>query len=298
MAKPYESLTRELERAGNGSVGASRAKRVVDIAPARPWPGIDFTELWAYRGLLGLFFWRDIKSRYTQTVLGAGWAIVQPVLSMVIFSVIFGRFARIPSDGVPYPIFSLAALVPWSYFSSVINGSSGSLVSNRSLLIKVYFPRLLIPAAPVAAALVDFAIAFSLLLVIMVSFGRLPRVEALVAVPLLLIIASTTALGTGLWLAALNVRYRDVRVLTPFLLQIWMYSSPIVYPLSLVPKQYHAIYALNPMCGVISGFRAALLGTPAPPWWQLALSVVAAMTVLAAGALYFRHTERLFADVA
>jgi lipopolysaccharide transport system permease protein len=270
---------------------------VVRIAPAERWPSIDFGELWAYRGLLLLLVWRDVKSRYSQTVLGAGWAVLQPVLTMVVFTFIFGRFARIPSDGVPYPVFSLAALVPWSYFASALTGSSNSLILHRNLLVKVYFPRLVIPAAPVLAALVDFAIAFGVLLLVMLAFGILPGIETLVILPLLLLVVLMTALGTGCWLAALNVQYRDVRHVSPFLLQIWMYASPIVYPMSLVPEAYRTIYALNPMAGVISAFRAMLLGTPGPSPGQLSVSLIGGFVILVAGAIYFRHTERVFADV-
>jgi lipopolysaccharide transport system permease protein len=272
--------------------------RTVLIEPARGWPSIDFRELRSYRGLLFHLVWRDIKSRYSQTVLGAGWAVIQPVLSMVVFSIIFGRFARVPSDGVPYPVFSLAALVPWAYFSSALTGSSNSLVISRSLLTKVYFPRLMIPASPVLAALVDFGIAFLVLLLVLGWYGILPQLQALWMLPPLLAIVSLTAMGAGSWLAALNVQYRDVRHLSPFLVQIWMYASPIVYSISLVPEGYRTIYALNPLVGGIGGFRAALLGTTPPTWTQLGLSVLGATIVFVAGTLYFRRTERVFADVA
>ena len=272
--------------------------RVVLIEPPRGWPRIDFGELRSYRGLLLHLVWRDVKSRYSQTVLGAGWAVLQPVLSMIVFSIIFGRFAGVPSDGVPYPVFSLTALVPWAYFSSALSGSSNSLVVSRSLLTKVYFPRLLIPASPVFAALVDFAIAFGVLLLVMAGYGLLPRLEALWMLPLLLAIVSMTALGAGSALAALNVQYRDVRHVSPFLVQTWMFASPIVYSISLVPDAYQSIYALNPLAGAITGFRAALLGTAPPTWTQLGLSTAGALAILVAGTLYFRRTERVFADVA
>lgn len=300
MAPPYQWSSRQIDVTDVTSerlAGQHEARRVVRIAPAERWPSIDFGELWTYRGLLLLLVWRDVKSRYSQTVLGAGWAVLQPVLTMVVFTFIFGRFARIPSDGVPYPVFSLAALVPWSYFASALTGSSNSLILHRNLLIKVYFPRLVIPAAPVLAALVDFAIAFGVLLLVMLAFGILPGIETLVMLPLLLLVVLMTALGTGCWLAALNVQYRDVRHVSPFLLQIWMYASPIVYPMSLVPEAYRTIYALNPMAGVISAFRAMLLGTPGPSPGQLSVSLIGGFVILVAGAIYFRHTERVFADV-
>jgi lipopolysaccharide transport system permease protein len=272
--------------------------RVVLIEPLRGWPRIDFGELRAYRGLLLHLVWRDIKSRYSQTVLGAGWAVLQPVLSMIVFSIIFGRFARVPSDGIPYPVFSLAALVPWAYFSHALTGSSNSLIVSRSLLTKIYFPRLLIPASPVLAALVDFAIAFGVLLLVMAGYGFVPRLQTLWMVPLLLVIISVTAMGAGSLLTALNVQYRDVRHVSPFLVQIWMYASPIVYSMTLVPDAYQELYALNPLAGAITGFRAALLGTTPPTWAHLGLSTLGALTILVVGTLYFRRTERVFADVA
>jgi lipopolysaccharide transport system permease protein len=271
---------------------------VVEIAPARGWPKIDFGELWAYRGLLLLLVWRDVKSRYSQTVLGAGWAVLQPVFTMVVFTVIFGRLARMPSDGVPYSVFSLAALVPWTYFSTSLTGSSNSLVLSRALLTKVYFPRLLIPAASILATLVDFAIAFVVLMLVMLRFGIVPRAESAWMVPVVLVILSMTAMGAGSWLAALNVQYRDVRHVSPFLVQIWMYASPIVYSLSLVPEKYRSIYTLNPLSGALAGFRAALLGTPGPTWSQLGYSLLGSLAIFVAGILYFRRTERVFADVA
>ena len=274
------------------------AGRMVLIEPPRGWPRIDFAELRSYRGLLLHLVWRDVKSRYSQTVLGAGWAVLQPVLSMIVFSIIFGRFAGVPSDGVPYPVFSLTALVPWAYFSSALTGSSNSLIISRSLLTKVYFPRLMIPASPVLAALVDFGIAFGVLLLVMAGYGLYPRLHTLWMLPLLLAIVSMTAMGVGSWLAALNVQYRDVRHVSPFLVQTWMYASPIVYSISLVPDAYQSIYALNPLAGAITGFRAALLGTAPPTWAQLGLSSAGALAILIAGTLYFRRTERVFADVA
>jgi lipopolysaccharide transport system permease protein len=276
---------------------SSQGTRMVLIEPSRGWPTLDLGELFASRGLLLHMVWRDVKSRYSQTVLGAGWSVLQPVLSMIVFSIIFGRFARVPSDGVPYPVFSLAALVPWSYFSSALTGSSNSLLNSRSLLTKVYFPRLVIPASPVLAALVDFGIALVVLLLVMAGYGLTPRLELIWMLPLLLAIASITALGAGSFLAALNVQYRDVRHVSPFLVQIWMYGSPIVYSISLVPSAYQTIYALNPLAGVITGFRAALLGTAPPTWGQLGLSTLGALTICAVGTLYFRRTERVFADV-
>ena len=267
------------------------------IRPMPKWPGINLRELWEYQGLFFFLVWRDIKVRYAQTVLGAGWAILQPVLTMVVFSVIFGGFANIPSDGVAYPVFSLTALVPWTYFATAMGAASQSLVQNRGLITKVYFPRLVVPVAPVLAGLVDFAIAFGILIITMLAFGIVPPPAALL-VPALVAIVAVTAAGVGLWLSALNIQYRDVKYAVPFLTQIWMYSSPIVYPMSMVPEKYQALYALNPMAGVIEGFRAVLLGTrPLEPWLILQAAGVALVLFLS-GAFYFRRTERVFADVA
>jgi lipopolysaccharide transport system permease protein len=277
---------------------APRAGAHTHIAPAGAWPRIDLGELWKYRALFVFLVWRDVKARYSQTVLGAGWAVLQPLLSMVVFTVIFGRFARIPSDGVPYAAFSFAALVPWTYFSTALTGASSSLVANPSLITKVYFPRLVIPAAPVLAAVVDFVISFVLLLLILAAFRIVPGAETVLVLPVLLGIMMTTAVGVGCWLAALTIQYRDFRHVTPFLLQVWMYASPIVYPLSLVPPAYRGVYALNPMVGVIEGFRSVLLGTSALSWPLIAISATGAAVLLASGVLYYRHMERVFADVA
>lgn len=268
------------------------------IEPAGRWPRIDLRELWAYRGLFFFLVWRDVKVRYAQTVLGAGWAILQPVLTMLVFTVIFGRFANIPSDGVPYAVFSLAALVPWTYFSTALSGASNSLVSSTNLITKVYFPRLVIPFAPVLAGLVDFVVALLVLGAVMLFYGIVPGALALAVVPLLLLGMMLTAAGVGCWLAALNIQYRDVKHVTPFLVQVWMYASPIVYPMSLVPERYRGVYALNPMAGIVEGFRAVLLGTGAVAWPTIGLSLAVGTVLFVTGSLYFRRTERVFADVA
>jgi lipopolysaccharide transport system permease protein len=270
----------------------------VDIRPGAGWSRVDLREIWQYRGLLFFLVWRDIKVRYSQTVMGAGWAILQPVLTMVVFTIIFGAFAKIPSDGVPYSVFSLAALVPWTYFSTALTGSSNSLVASTNLITKVYFPRLVIPTAPVIAGLVDFAIAFGILLTVMLGYGIVPRPAALVILPPLVISMMLTSAGVGCWLAALNVQYRDVKYVVPFLVQVWMYASPIVYPMSMVPERFRMIYALNPMAGIIEGFRAALLGTHAISWGIIGFSLTVGMLLFITGALYFRRTEDIFADVA
>lgn len=268
------------------------------IEPSRALPRLGLRELWSYRGLFWFLVWRDVKVRYAQTVLGAAWAILQPVLTMVIFSVIFGRFARMPSGGVPYPVFALAALVPWTYFATALTGASTSLTQSTGLITKIYFPRLIIPFAAVLAGLLDFAIGLAFLAVVMLAYGVTPAPAALVVVPVVLLAMFVTMGGVGCWLAALNIQYRDVRFVVPFLVQVWMYASPVIYPTSIVPAQYRALYALNPMVGVIEGFRAALLGAGPVPWGTIGVSFAAGALLFATGTLYFRRTERVFADVA
>jgi lipopolysaccharide transport system permease protein len=274
------------------------ASAVVRVAPAGAWPGFDLPELWRYRGLLFFLVWREIKVRYAQTVLGAAWAILQPLLTTVVFTVIFGRFARLPSDGVPYPLFSLAALVPWTYFNTAVSGASNSLTANTSLVTKVYFPRLVIPGAAVLAALLDLAVSIVALLVLMLFYHAAPRPAAMVLVPVSVLMMVLTAAGMGFWLAALNIQYRDVKYVVPFLLQLWMFASPVVYPLSLVPDRYRLAYSLNPLAGAIAGFRSALLGAGGPTGVEFGVSLGMACLIFVGGAAYFRRTERVFADVA
>jgi lipopolysaccharide transport system permease protein len=280
------------------SAAPTHSAPTVVIRPSRRWPSVDLRELWLYRGLFFFLVWRDIKVRYAQTVLGAGWAILQPLLTMFVFSIIFGKFARIPSDGVPYPVFSLAALVPWTYFSTALAGASNSLISDKNLITKIYFPRLVIPIAPVLAGLVDFAIAFVMLLLLMVGYGIFPSASSLALVPILVLVTAMAAAGVGCWLAALNIQYRDIRYVVPFLVQVWMYASPIVYPTSLVPEEYRMLYGLNPMVGVIDGLRSTLLGTGSVDWSTVGMSMLSSACLFITGALYFRRTERIFADVA
>lgn len=277
---------------------AGRKSQTKVIEPSGRWPTLELGELLDYRNLFFFLVWRDIKVRYAQTVLGAGWAIIQPVMQMVVFSVIFGNFAKIPSDGIPYPIFSLAALVPWTYFSTAVGSASNSLVANPALVTKIYFPRLVIPFAPVLAGLVDFAIAFVILILMMVAYGLSPDPTAALLIPLLLLITVMTVSGVGCWLSALNIKYRDVKHVTPFLVQIWMYASPIVYPTSIVPEHLRPLYALNPMVGVIEGFRATLLGTGSLRWWMIGASLAMGALILGTGMFYFRKMESTFADVA
>jgi len=265
----------------------------------RPGGGLFHLELkaiWDYRELLYFLIWRDVKVRYKQTAIGAGWAIFQPLMTMIIFTVVFGNFAQIPSDGLPYPIFTFTALLPWNYFAQAIGRSGVSLVGSANLISKVYFPRLIIPLAAAVAPLVDFAIAFVILLAMMAWFGIAPTWGVL-ALPLFLLLALATALSVGLWLSALDVRYRDVGHTIPFVVQIWMYASPVAYPLSLVPERWRLLYSLNPMAGVIEGFRWALLGKGDPDFAVMTASAVVVMALLLGGIVYFRQMERTFADV-
>jgi lipopolysaccharide transport system permease protein len=275
---------------------ARPAPPVRRIAPSRGWTPLDLRELWEYHEVLYFLIWRTIKVRYKQTALGATWAVLQPLLTMLVFSVVFGRLVRVPSEGVPYPVFVFAALVPWTYFANALGNASNSLVEHERLLTKVYFPRVLLPAAAVLAGLLDLAIALAVLLVMMVAYGLTPA--ALWPLPFFVLLATLTAFGVGLWLAAWNIQYRDVRQLVPFLTQVWLYASPIVYASSLVPERWRRLYDLNPMAGVVNGFRWALLGgiqAPGPALWVSALLVA---LVLAGGLYHFRRAERIFADVA
>jgi lipopolysaccharide transport system permease protein len=252
-------------------------------------------EIWIFRELLFFLTWRDIKVRYKQTVLGAAWAIIQPFFTMIVFSLFFGRLAKIPSDGIPYPLFNYAALLPWNYFSQSLSQSSNSLVGSANLIQKVYFPRLIIPISSVFSGLVDFSIAFSVLLAMMVYYAKTPTLGILL-LPLFLLLALITALGVGLWLSALNAQYRDIRYIVPFLSQFWLFATPVVYPSSLLPEPWRTLYGLNPMVGVVEGFRWALLNTD-PPGAMLTLSVLMSIGILISGAFYFRRMERIFADV-
>lgn len=270
---------------------------VTVIRPGRGWAGLGLGELWRYRELVYFLIWRDVKVRYKQTLLGAAWAILKPLLSMVIFSIVFGRLAGLDSDGLPYPVFAYTALLPWTLFHDGVSKAGVSLVSSSHLITKVYFPRLAIPLASVVSGTVDFALAFAVLLGLMAWFGlRLPA-TAWAVLPLLLLVL-ICGLGVSLWLSALHVTYRDVGYLTPFLLQAWLYASPVVYSTGLVPEgPWRIVYGLNPMAGVIQGFRWALLGSGAAPFDLLLLSTGVGLTLLVSGSLYFRRMERTFADV-
>jgi lipopolysaccharide transport system permease protein len=266
------------------------------IAPSKGWVSLKLKELWEYRELLHFLIWRDLKVRYKQTALGAAWAIIQPFFTMVVFSLFFGRLAKVPSDNIPYPIFSFAALVPWTFFANGLTQSSNSLVGSANLITKVYFPRLTIPIASVLSGIVDFVIAFGVLLVMMVYYGIAPTLNVL-WLPLFLLLALIASLGVGLWLSALNVEYRDVRYVVPFITQFWLFATPIAYPSSLLNQPWRTLYGLNPMVGVVEGFRWALLGTNTAPGPMIAVSSAAALIILVTGSFYFRRMEKTFADI-
>jgi homopolymeric O-antigen transport system permease protein len=265
------------------------------LQAAHGWPRGLVSDLWSYRELLFFFVWRDIKVRYKQTALGAGWAIVQPLLTMIVFTIFFGRLARIPSDGVPYPVFSMIALVPWTYFAAALTASSTSLGGYQHVISKVYFPRLIIPLASVLAPLVDFAVAFVVLVAMMLWYGVAPG-GAVVWLPFLLLLAVATAAAAGVWSCAFSVRYRDVRYVIPFAIQLWMFATPVAYPASLVPEKWRTLYALNPMVGVVEGFRWVLANREAPGAPTL-VSAAVVVALLAAGIVHFRRTEGTFADI-
>ena len=271
--------------------------KVLRIVPSTGWVSLGLAELVQYRDLVFFLAWRDVKVRYKQTALGAAWAVLQPLMTMVVFSIFFGRLAKVGSDGMPYPVFSLCALVPWTLFAHALNESANSLVASSNLLKKVYFPRLIIPLSTVLSGLVDFGIAFAMLVGLMAWYGIVPGL-AVLWLPAFVLLAIVTAIGTGLWLSALNVRYRDVRYTMGFLVQFWLFCTPIAYPSSLVPAGWkRTLYGLNPMTGVVEGFRWALLGTGSGPNATLAVSTAVAFVILLTGALYFRRMERTFADV-
>jgi lipopolysaccharide transport system permease protein len=266
------------------------------IEPPRGLFNLRLGEVWAYRELLYFLVWRDLKVRYKQTIIGVVWVIIQPLLSMGVFTIFFGRLAKLPSDGLPYPVFYLAALVPWSYFATALQSGTNVVVENQRLITKVYFPRVLLPVSSVAAGLIDFSIVFAMLLLITLKFGIVPGVRVLL-LPLFLLLAVATALGAALWLSALNAMYRDVRYVTPFLVQIWMLASPVVYPSSLVPAKWRWLYGLNPISGVIEGFRWALTGHGQPSAPLLLASAVMVLTVLLGGMFFFQRMEGAVADL-
>lgn len=274
----------------------SQTVKKLRIEPSKGWSSLNLRELWEYRELLYFFVWRDLKVRYKQTILGVSWAIIQPFFTMVIFSLFFGKLAQVESDGLPYPIFSYAALVPWTFFANALTNASNVLVSNSNMLKKIYFPRMSMPIATVLAGLVDFVLAFIVLLGMMLYYHRVPTGNV-IWLPFFLLIALITSLGVGLWLSALNVQFRDVRYTVPFLTQAWLFATPIAYSSSLLSEPWKTLYGLNPMVGVVEGFRWALLGTNTAPGPIVFVSSLVAVVVMVTGVIYFKNMEKDFADV-
>lgn len=266
------------------------------LQPSHGLVSLKLYDLWVYRELLYFLTWRDIKVRYKQTIIGAAWAIIQPFFTMVVFSLFFGRLAQVPSDGIPYPIFSYAALVPWTFFANGLTQSSNSLVLNANLIKKVYFPRLVIPISTVLSGVIDFILAFFVLLGMMVFYGIFPT-RNVIWLPMLLLLAFVTSLGVGLWFSAMNVQFRDVRYAVPFLVNFWMFATPIAYPSSLLDEPWRTLYGINPMVGVVEGFRWALLGTDTQPGPIVIVSALVAVLIFISGLVYFRKMELTFADV-
>jgi len=266
------------------------------IQPSSGWGSLNLAELWAHRELVYFLTWRDVKVRYKQTALGAIWAIIQPIMTMAVFALFFGRLAKVPSDGVPYPLFAFTALVPWMFFSNGLTQASNSLVHNANLLTKVYFPRLAIPISTVMAGALDFVLSFLVLLAFVAYYGITPTANV-VWLPLFALLALVTSLGVGLWAAAINVQFRDVRYTIPFLTQFWMFGTPVAYPSSLLPEPWRTVFGINPMVGVVEGFRWSLVGAKTAPGPIIALSSLVAVALLVSGAYYFRRMERTFADI-
>lgn len=278
------------------TAGYVARKPLVVIQPRKGLFQLDLGSVWQYREILYFLVWRDVIVRYKQTVIGAAWVILQPLITMIIFTLIFGHLAKIPSDGMPYPVFAFSALLPWSFFSQALARSSGSIVNSSNLVTKIYFPRLLIPLAATIAPAVDLFFSFLVLLVLMAWF-RIAPAWGMLVLPLFLALAIMTALAMGLWLSAINVKYRDVASIIPFLSQVWMYASPVAYPVSMVPEKWRLLYGLNPMVGVIEGFRWALLGKGSPDFVMIGVSSAVVLVLLAAGIVYFKKKEQTFADV-
>lgn len=278
------------------STEARSERPVLRIQPTKGWISLKLGEIWEHRELISIFVWRDLKVRYKQTVIGALWAVIQPFMTMVIFSIFFGGLAKVPSDSIPYPIFSYAALVPWTFFANSINQASNSLVNNADMIKKIYFPRLTMPLAAMLSGLVDFALAFVILLGMMFYYGFMPTVNIL-WFPCFLLLTMMTAMGVSLWLAAMNVQFRDVRYMVPFITQIWLFATPVAYSSSMLSEPWRTLYGINPMVGVVEGFRWALLGTNTAPGPIVLVSFVVSFVVFISGLYYFRRIERVFADV-
>jgi lipopolysaccharide transport system permease protein len=276
-------------------ITAGRREPTIRIRPPKKFIPLNFSELWQYRELIYSFVLRDVKIRYKQTALGFIWAIIQPLFMMVVFTLFFGNLAKVPSDGIPYPLFTFAALIPWTLFAEGITRSTTSMVSNANIMTKVYFPRLIMPISGILSPLVDFAIAFVILIIMMAYYGFVPTI-AIVLLPAFILLALLTSLAVGLWLSALNVKYRDFQYTIPFLIQLWLFASPVVYPASMLPQSWQYVYALNPMVGVIEGFRWALLGSK-PPEALILVSICVVIILLGGGLFYFKRMEQYFADV-
>lgn len=269
----------------------------IKIRPSKGWVSLRLKDLWEYHELLFFLAWRDIQIRYKQTILGAAWAVIQPFMTMVVFSIFFGKLAKIPSDGIPYPIFAYTALVPWTFFANALSQASNSLLGSSNLIKKVYFPRLIIPISAVMSGILDFAISFLVLIGMMFFYGIVPSPDHLIWIPAFTLLALTSALGVGFWLSAINAEYRDIRHAVPFLIQFWLFATPVAYPASLVQEPWRTIYGLNPMVGVIEGFRWALLGSDSGMQGPLMMSGIVSVTLLVSGAFYFRRMEKNFADL-
>lgn len=266
------------------------------IAPPKGWLDVNLAELWHARELLYFFVWRDVKVRYKQTAIGAAWAVIQPLLTMAVFTLFFGRLAKMPSEGLPYPVFYYCALLPWVYFASSLQNATNVIIEQQRVITKVYFPRLILPLSAVGSPILDFCVGFAFLVLMLIFYGMRLTLASL-ALPLFLALAILTALGVGLWLSALNAIYRDVRYVVPFLVQFWMFASPVAYPTSLVPDRWRWLYGLNPMAGVIEGFRWALTGHGNPPGGLLGASCAAVLLLVLSGILYFQRMEGVIADV-
>ena len=282
-------------RAAKTLMSPTQVEDLVIIEPSRGWVGLKLRELWRYRELLYFLTWREVKVRYKQTAIGASWAIIQPLFTMLVFSLFFGRLAKMPSDGIDYQVFSLTALVPWTFFANGLGQCSNSLVGSANLITKVYFPRLAVPISAVLSGVVDFLLAFGLLIVFALYKGVRPTANV-IWLPAFLLLALVTALGVGLWLAALNVEYRDVRYVVPFLTQFWMLATPVAYPSSLLQEPWRTVYGVNPMVGVVEGFRWAMLSSGRAPGGMVAISALMSILILMSGAFYFRRMEKTFAD--
>jgi len=285
------------------SITTQPSQEVLILRPSQGWSALNLGDLWRYRELIYFLIWRDIKVRYKQTVLGASWAIIQPFVTMVVFTIFFGGLAKMPSDDIPYPIFSYTGLLPWGLFTKAIGDAGRSMITNRSMITKVYFPRLSIPLASVLSGLVDFGLAFVVLIGMIAFYNFVPELDyqvrltpTILTLPLFLLLTLITSLGVGLWLSALNVQYRDINYIIPFLTQFWLFITPIAYPSSLIPEQWQLLYALNPMAGVVEGFRWALLGLETAPGPMFAVSSTISVILLVSGLFYFRRMERTFAD--